>query len=108
MKGRKHKGTGGVNEAEDDINDTPKDRTEPSNVSKEAEEKKRGGRTKKAAGGAAAPKLIGKAAGGPAGVRADRTPRKSGGRTGSDSSPLTSAHTGKNPPGRSLMSESLD
>ena len=108
MKGRMKKGTGGENEAEEDIKDVPKDRTEPSNVSKEAEEKKHGGRTKKAAGGALARKVVGKATGGPAVARADRAPRKAGGRTGSDSSPLTSAHSGKNPPGRNLMSESLD
>jgi hypothetical protein len=100
MKGRKRKGTGGENEAEDDIKDVPKDRTEPNNVSKEAEEKKSGGRAKKAEGG--------KLEGHRSKMHAGRKPRKSGGRTGSDSSPLTSAHSGKNPPGRNLMSESLD
>jgi hypothetical protein len=108
MKGRKGKGTGGVNEAEDDIKDKPKDRTEPSKPAEAAEELKKGGRAKKATGGAAVPKLIGRAEGGRTTARADRMPRKSGGRTGSDSSPLTSAHSGKNPPGRSLMAESLD
>ena len=104
MKGRKGKGTGGVNEAEDEIKDKPKDRLEPNKVAEEAEELKKGGRAKKARGGT----LIGRAAGGRTPARADRAPRKAGGRTGSDSSPLTSAHSGKQPPGRSVMSESMD
>jgi hypothetical protein len=101
MKGRKHKGTGGVNEAEADEKDTPKDRTEPSGPAKEAEEKKHGGRAKRKHGGMA---VEGKKHGGHAG----RMPRKSGGRAGSETSPLTSSHSGKQPPGRSVMSESMD
>ncbi len=106
MKGRKGKGTGGVNEAEDDIKDKPKSRTVPNDIEDEAEatEKKSGGRAKKAAGGT----LIGKAAGGKASMRADRKPRKAGGRTGSEASPFTGAHSGTQPKGRSVMSESLD
>ena len=106
MKGRKHKGTGGVNEAEDDIKEKPKTRTMPNNVEDEAEEteRKSGGRTKKAAGGVS----IGKAEGGKAMGRADRKPRKAGGRAACESSPFTSAHSGSTPKGRSVMSESMD
>jgi hypothetical protein len=104
MKGRKHKGTGGANEAEADIKDKPKDRTEPSGPAKEAEEMKKGGRAKKARGG----KSVGEVRGEPAKSHAGRKPRKAGGRAGSDSSPLTSSHSGKQPAGRSVMSESMD
>jgi hypothetical protein len=104
MKGRKKKGTGGVNEAEDDIKEKPKTRTMPNDIEDEAEEKKSGGRAKKAAGG----KLIGRAEGEKTVATAARMPRKAGGRAGSESSPFTGAHTGKAPPGRKLMSESLD
>jgi hypothetical protein len=101
MKGRKHKGTGGTNDAEMDEKDNPKDRTEPSGPAKEAEAKKHGGRAKRKSGGMAV-------AGTKSGGHAGRMPRKSGGRAGSDSSPLTSSHSGKQPPGRSVMSESMD
>jgi hypothetical protein len=104
MKGRKHKSTGGENDAAEDEKDTPKDRTEPSGPAKEAEEKKRGGRAKRAHGGKSEMKVEGHKGM----MHAGRKPRKSGGRTGSDSRPLTSSHSGKNPPGRNLMSESLD
>jgi hypothetical protein len=102
MKGRKHKGTGGVNEAEADIKDKPADRSSPNNVAKEAEELKKGGRAKKAHGGEA------KVEGMKSKMHAGRKPRKSGGRTGSDAHPFTSAHTGKAPKGRSEMMESED
>lgn len=105
MKGKRaHKSTGGDNEAEDDIKDVPKDRTEPSGPSKEAEEKKHGGRAKRKHGGKSEMKVEGHKGM----MHAGRKPRKSGGRTGSDSRPLTSSHSGKNPPGRNLMSESMD
>jgi len=104
MKGRKKRGTGGVNDAEDDVKDAPPDRSSPNNIQKEAEEKKRGGRAKKAHGG----KMIGKVEGEKAMRHAGRKPRNSGGRTGSDSSPLTSSHSGSQPAGRSVMSESMD
>lgn len=54
-----------------------------SNVEKEAEEKKKGGRVKRADGG----KVDGKKAK----MRMDRACRASGGRVGSDKSPLSSA-----------------
>ena len=104
MKGRKHRGTGGVNDAEADEKDRPPDRSSPNNVAKEAEERKHGGRAKKAHGG----KMVGKVEGEKSKMHAGRKPRKSGGRAGSDSSPLTSAHSGKQPGGRSVMSESMD
>jgi hypothetical protein len=103
MKGKRaHKGTGGTNDAEEDVKDAPQDRSSPNNIQRESEERKRGGRTKKARGGS----LAVAGARGPA--NAGRMPRKSGGRTGSDSNPLTSSHSGKQPPGRSVMSESMD
>lgn len=65
-----------------------------SHVVHEAEEHKHGGRAKK-------PKAmkhhIGKAHGHKSHHRADRKPRKTGGRAGSDMNPLSSAHSGKEP-----------
>lgn len=55
-----------------------------SNVAKEAKAKKRGG----------------KAMGEKSMHRADRAPRKAGGRTGSNMNPLSSAHHGSAPKGR--------
>ena len=105
MKGRKHKATGGENDAAEDEKDTPKDRTGAHpGPSKEAEEKKHGGRAKRKHGGKSEMKVEGHKGM----MHAGRKPRKSGGRTGSDSRPLTSSHSGKNPPGRNLMSESMD
>lgn len=104
MKGRKHKNTGGENDAAEDVKDAPPDRSSPNNIQKEAEEKKRGGRAKRAHGGKSEMKVEGHKGA----MHAGRKPRKSGGRTGSDSRPLTSSHSGTNPKGRELMSESLD
>src|ERR1700689_4507275 len=101
MKGRrKHKETGGANEPAEDLKEKTPDRSSPNNIAKEADEKKRGGRAKKARGG----KMGGKPEGEKAMARADRKPRKSGGRTGSDGSPFSSARKGTNPPGRKEMS----
>src|ERR1700749_1278199 len=100
MKGRRKRGTGGVNEAEDDIKDKPADRSAPNEVAKEAEEMKKGGRAKRKSGG----KLIGKVEGEKSHMHAGRKPRKAGGRTsGSDGNPFTSARKGKDAPGRDLM-----
>lgn len=104
MKGRKHRNTGGTDDAEKDVKDAPPDRSSPNNIQKEAEEKKHGGRAKKAHGG----KMIGKVHGEKSMHHAGRKPRKAGGRAGSDSSPLTSSHSGKQPAGRSVMPESMD
>jgi hypothetical protein len=101
MKGRKHRGTGGVNEAEEDVKTKPEARTNASKIDSEAEEMKKGGRAKKARGGEA------KVHGEKAMHHAGRKPRKSGGRT-SDANPFTSAKVGKVPSGRSEMSESED
>lgn len=110
MKGRKHRGTGGVNEAEEDVKTKPEARTDAKKIDSEAEEMKKGGRAKHAAGGRAARKAGGKTEhkveGHAEKMHAGRRPRKNGGRTGSDSNPFTSARHGKNPPGRTEMSES--
>jgi len=102
MKGRKYRGTGGVNEAEEDEKTKPEARTDAKKIDAEAEEMKKGGRAKRRHGGKAEMKIHGEKAM----YHAGRKPRKNGGRTGSDGSPFTSARHGKNPPGRSEMSES--
>lgn len=61
----------------------------------EAEERKRGGRAKRNHGGMV--KHIGKVHGHKPSVNAGRKPRKSGGRAGSNFSPLSSAHKGSPP-----------
>jgi hypothetical protein len=102
MKGRKHKATGGVNEAEEDLKDKPEARTNAKKIDAEAEEMKKGGRAKRKFGG----KTEMKAEGEKAKMHAGRKPRKDGGRTGSDSNPFTSARKGKSPPGHTTeMSE---
>lgn len=78
------------------------------NVSKEAEEKKRGGRAKRKFGGGVKhlecgedmkhAKHVGKVKG-TRDVHAGRAPRKSGGRTGSNFNPMSSAHAGEAPRG---------
>ena len=103
MKGRKHKATGGVNEAEEDVKDKPEPRTDAKKIDSEAEEMKKGGRAKRAHGG----KMVGKVHGEKGAMHAGRKPRKSGGRTGSDSNPFTSARKGKDAPGREVMKGEL-
>jgi hypothetical protein len=81
MSRLKHKrASGGVVPKED----TPKSYTADSNVKKEAEERKDGGRVKKKKEGE---KVEGKMTK----MRLDRPGRKSGGRVGADSGPLSSA-----------------
>lgn len=99
MKGRKHRSTGGADEAEEDLKDKPEPRTDAKEIDKEAEEMKKGGRAKRKHGG----KMVGKVEGEKSAMHAGRKPRKSGGRTGSDSAPFTSARKGKDAPGRELM-----
>lgn len=99
MKGRKkHKaeggGTGGADEAEEDIKTKPADRTEPSGPSKEASELKKGGRAKKARGG----KSIGVISGPEPPAHAGRKPRASGGAA-CERAPFTTANKGKEPKG---------
>jgi len=92
MKGRKHRATGGVNEAAEDLGKKNMRYTYQSNVNDEAEERKRGGKVKKHAG-----KIHGDMKN-----HAGRKPRKSGGRASSDSNPFTSARHGTAPKGRKL------
>lgn len=92
MKGRIARKDGGPTKG---VNDMVKD-TAPSdiyagassNVAKEAKERKRGGKT------------VGKVKGEKGKASMDRMPRKSGGRTGSNMNPLSSAAKGTNAPGR--------
>ena len=103
MKGRKHRGTGGANEAEEDVKEKVPDRSAPNNIQKEADEMKKGGRAKKAHGG----KMVGKVEGEKGMMHAGRKPRKSGGKATSDANPFTSARTGKDAPGRTVMKGEL-
>ena len=91
MKGRKGKANGGemdspkegTKEYEQDLKRKNMRYTYQSNVNDEAEERKSGGRAKKA--------------------HAGRKARKSGGRAGSDKSPLSSAHAGTAPKGHKTL-----
>jgi len=65
---------------------------EGSNVEKEAEERKRGGAVKKERKHGGRVKEEARIEGKKAKMRLDRPGRKSGGRVGSDKSPLSSAH----------------
>ena len=100
MKGhmRKHKATGGSNEAEMDLKDKPTRRVNAPTVEGEAEERKRGGRTERKRGG----KTV-EMEGEKAKMHAGRKPRKSGGSC--DSNPFTSARHGKEPAGRKVDGE---
>jgi hypothetical protein len=104
MKGhmRKHRETGGANEAEEDVKDKPEPRTDAKKIDSEAEEMKKGGRAKRKHGG----KLVGKVEGEKGMHHAGRKPRKSGGRT-SDANPFTSARKGEDAPGRKVMKGEL-
>ena len=96
MKGRKHKANGGemdspkegTKEYEQDLKSKNMRYTYQSKVDDEAEERKSGGRAKK--------KHVGKVHG-HSKHHAGRKARKSGGRTSSDASPLSSAHAGTPP-----------
>ena len=74
MKGRKHRASGGVNEAAEDLKHKNQRYTYQSKVNDEAEERKHGGRTRKAR------KHGGHVHGDMAKHHAGRKPRKSGGR----------------------------
>lgn len=71
-----------------------------SNVVKEAKQRKLGGAAKMAH-----MKHVGKASGDSAHHHAGRKPRKSGGRTGSENHPLSSAHKGTQPSSRKFDME---
>ncbi len=96
MKSRKRKATGGTNLAEDDLKTKNKRYTYQSNVNDEAEERKAGGRARKSGG---------KAMGEDCKPSAARKPRKSGGRTGSDKNPFSSARSGTAPMGHSVEAQ---
>lgn len=108
----RHEGEGlkGVPEYKQDLAKNPDVRIFGNPV-KEAEEKKRGGRTKRKHGGHVMHhhmghvKHVGAVHGAAAHHHAGRKPRKAGGRakSGSDSSPLSSAHRGTNPRGHKDM-----
>lgn len=92
MKSRKNGGdiespSHGVREYEQDTN--PVSRVHAPKITGAAEQRKRGGRAKKMVGNIA----------GMSASHAGRAPRKSGGRTGSNMNPLSSAHKGTPPRG---------
>lgn len=96
MKGRKGRAMGGdatvgTKEYEQDLARKNQRYTYQSNVNEEAEERKHGGKVKK---------HVGKADGMMAKKHAGRAARKSGGRTGSNMNPLSSAHAGTPAKGR--------
>lgn len=96
-KGNHHRGkhaSGGTVESEKSPSDAYAGGS--SNVDKEAKERKRGGRAKKDV------KMDGVASKSHAG----RKPRKSGGKVGADTNPLSSAHRGTPAKGRSFGSAS--
>ena len=90
MKGRSKRASGGVNEMAQDSAKKNMRYTYQSNVNDEAEERKRGGKT------------MGKVKGGKAKANMGRAARKSGGRTGSNMNPLSSAAKGSPAPGRNV------
>ena len=89
MKGRKHRASGGVNEAAEDMKKKNQKYTFESNVQDEAVKRKRGGKTVAKHGEMAK-------------HHSGRKPRKSGGRTGSNMNPLSSAAKGSPAPGRNV------
>jgi hypothetical protein len=102
MKGRMKRGTGGVNESEEDKKDKPTDRNAPNKVASEAEEMKKGGRAKRKHGGKTEHKVEGKMGK----MHMGHKPRKSGGRATSDANPFTSARSGKQPSDHKTQAES--
>lgn len=99
MKGRKHRNTGGLNEAEMDLKDKPTKRVNAPSIEDAAEERKCGGRAKRKRGG----HVVDMPKGEEARSHAGRKPRKSGGSC--DSSPFSSARKGETPKGRKLDME---
>ena len=120
MKGRKGKANGGemdspksgTKEYEQDLKSKNMRYTYQSKVNDEAEERKSGGRAKKKHVGKAhgmhamhhdGRKHVGKVHGMHAMHHAGRKARNSGGRAGSDKSPLSSAHAGTAPKGHKTL-----
>ncbi len=120
MKGKKHKADGGAAKGSEEGFGKPRDdwkeeedskperRVNAPKIEGAAEEKKRGGRAKRKHGGVAKHHEHGKHMGhakhlGPVHGKikhhAGRAVRKSGGRTGSNFSPMSSAHAGTSPRG---------
>lgn len=101
----------GVAEFREDLDHPILDYTNESNVTGEAKAKKHGGRTKRKHGGHVMHhhmghvKHVGAVHGAAAQHHAGRKPRKAGGRakSGSDASPLSSAHKGTLPHGHKDM-----
>lgn len=83
MKGKK--GKGGAQDNPQKVSGNPE-------VFKEAAQRKKGGRVKKQDGGQVQGKVIGLMTGGAVRPRLDRPGRKSGGRVGANTSPLSTAH----------------
>lgn len=109
MKG-KHRETGGKNEAAEDLKTKPAARDNASKIESEASEKCAGGRAGRKRGGHVHhenmdslkhAKHVGPIRGASKG-NAGRKPRKSGGRTGADSSPFSSARHGSSAPGHKV------
>ena len=100
---RKHREAGGVNDAEEDLKTRPEARTNAKKIDDEAEERKKGGRAKRKRGGRMEEKKHVEVHGEHEKHRADRKPRKDGGRTGSDTHPFSSARKGEMPKGRKEM-----
>lgn len=104
-KGRKHRETGGVNEAEEDLRRKNPSRTGPgdADIHREADEEsekgeefyRRGGRTKRREGG--------KVHGERAAHHAGRKPRKSGGRATCESAPFSTAARSEVAKGRKVV-----
>lgn len=129
MKGREKRATGGRDDAEADVKDKPEMRVNATKEKAEAQERKAGGRAEghdkdckceRCMGGRAKRKRggivhhenmdhmkhakhLGPVRGEVARPRGDRKPRASGGKTGSDSHPFSSARSGENPAGRKEM-----
>jgi hypothetical protein len=103
--GRRSRSTGGENEAEEDLKSKPEPRTNAKKIDDEAEEMKKGGRAKRKHGGKTE---VGKIEGKKPAMHAGRKPRKSGGRTGSEANPFTSANKGKEPAGHKTMGPDPD
>lgn len=97
MKGRKHRDTGGTNDAAKDMDDKPGRYNNAPKVEDAAEERKKGGRVKKQVGGVA---------GAAPAANAGRSPRKSGGSA--TANPYSSAKSGSAPAGHSTMTEMGD
>lgn len=118
----------GYDEAEKDLRMNPEERNNAHEIFREAEakgERKHGGRAPKARTHShhaamaehhmkmahhhkKMAKHVGKPEGEMAHHRADRMPRKAGGRTGSDQEPFTSARHGVAATGRKLEKETMD